>query len=128
MTNTIQQRRAAHASNEMGEVAKDKYIDKKKYAALVRGFPMLIRTDGLAPALTFLDIKGDAHGLLLLEQISRWVLIGVGMEGSDLLEKLSNFNSTEYRAAVLEAIAYTVWLKRFTEAQGWDDGKDNTTP
>ncbi len=122
MTDTLQQRRATHALNEVRKVN----TDKKKYAALARGFPMLIRTDGLAPALTFLYIKHDEHGLLLLAQISGWVTNCLEMKPGRFLDELRNCDFTKYRTATVEAIAYTVWLKRFTEAQGWGDAPGST--
>ena len=30
-------------------------------------------------------------------------------------------STSDYRRATTEALAYLVWLKRFTEAKGWGD-------
>lgn len=122
---TLQQERAASAWENVQDIAGRPF--KKDYGSLVRGFAAMIQGNGLGPALAFLKAKGkgqdDKAHTRLFNHISGWTLprLGDGNNGRDLLEALLSCNSTEYRIATAEALAYVNWLKRFAEAQGLTD-------
>lgn len=118
---TLQQRRAASAWNAVKKIP---VSDQKKYGSLVRGFPAMIQTDGIGPALAFLKAKGNAEHLSLNQHVSAWVLreMKAPETESDLLLWLTEQSSARYRQATVEALAYLMWLKRFAEAEGWTEG------
>ncbi|MCL4880527.1 MAG: type III-B CRISPR module-associated protein Cmr5 [Anaerolineae bacterium] len=117
---TLQQQRAAHAWKQVETVAQN----DKEYGSLVRGLPAMIQHDGLAPTLAFLKAKKKDHHLKAYNQLSDWVKSQIPFEANfdDLLECLIKNNSTTYRHATTEALAYLSWLKRFVEAKGLGDG------
>lgn len=121
---TLQQQRAAHAWEQVEQIDR-KFRDKKEYGSLVRGLPAMIQHDGLAPTLAFLKAKAknkkDNHHWEAYNQVAEWVTGQLGLEG-DLLEYLIKHDSTIYRYATAEALAYLSWLKRFAEAKGFGDG------
>lgn len=122
---TLQQQRAAHAWQQVehadGEL---KGQTRKEYGSLVRGLPAMIQHDGLAPTLAFLKAKKKEHHLKAYQQLSDWVKSQLSFEANshDLLECLIKNDSTTYRHATTEALAYLNWLKRFVEAKGLGDG------
>ncbi|KAB2903554.1 MAG: type III-B CRISPR module-associated protein Cmr5 [Anaerolineae bacterium] len=121
---TLQQQRAAHAWQQVETVAQS----DKEYGPLVRSLPAMIQHDGLAPTLAFLKAKDknkqNTHHWRAYEQLSDWVKSQISFEANsdDLLECLIKNNSTTYRHATTEALAYLSWLKRFVEAKGLGDG------
>ncbi len=115
---TVEQRRAAQAWNDIQSVEKD----QKEYGSLVRGFAAMIQQDGLGPALAFLEAKGKGHHKALHEHLSAWVLPQMeAANHKNLLKWLLTQDSVTYRHAATETLAYLAWLKRFAEAQGWGD-------
>jgi len=118
---TTEQRRAAQAWKDIQGVDKTSY--KKDYGSLVRGFAAMIQQDGLGSALAFLQAKGKEHHLMLDKHLSAWVLkeMGESSPNGKLLQWLLTQDSTTYRRAATETLAYLGWLKRFAEAQGWSD-------
>ena len=123
---TLEQDRARRAWECIQEVANKSPEIKKKYGSLARKVPMLVLTNGLGQTLAFLKSKGkgqkeDAHTILLCH-LSKWVLHRLGVSENskgDLLEWVlrQDSNSTTYRHATLEALAFLNWLKRFAEAE-----------
>lgn len=123
---TMEQERAAQAWKCIQEVAHKSSELKKKYGSLARKAPMLVLTNGLGQTLAFLRSKRKNHEEdaynVLLSHLSRWVLHRLGVPESlrgDLLEWVlrQDSNSTTYRHATLEALAFLNWLKRFAEAE-----------
>lgn len=118
---TAQQQRAAAAWADIKSVQKS----QKEYGSLVRGFPAMVQGDGLGAALAFLlaKAKGDnqSYHHVLYTHISNWVMKRLVRQQGDLLRWLTEQNSAMYRHAATEALAYTAWLKRFAEAEGWTE-------
>jgi CRISPR-associated protein Cmr5 len=114
-TQTLQQKRAQRAWEDVQSVRSKP--DPDRYGSLVRGLPAMIKSQGLAPTLAFLDAKGKPHHKAAHSHLSRWVLgqLGAGNEQS-LLEWVIKQDSAMYRRATTEAIEYLTWLKRFAEA------------
>lgn len=123
---TLEQARAEWAWGCIQKIANKSPEIKKKYGSLARKVPMLVLTNGLGQTLAFLKSKGkdqeeDAHTILLCH-LSEWVLRRLGVPESwrgDLLKWVlrQDSNSTTYRHATLEALAFLNWLKRFAEAE-----------
>ena len=121
----LQQKRAAHAWECIEKVNAG---IQKKYGSLVRGLPALIQSDGLGQMLAFLKAKdknkGNTEHIEAYSNISNWINIEFGFtykEDETLLEWLLTQETSMYRRATAEALAYLNWLKRFAEAKGWQD-------
>ena len=119
---TLDQHRAAQAWQDVSVATQKKY--KNKYGPLAKKLPMYILTNGLGQTLAFLRAKGKGTGdanehQLLYSQLSVWVTQEMNWKRSDLLDKLtdSQTSSATYRRATAEALAYLNWLKRFAEAE-----------
>lgn len=124
-----EQNRAAQAWDNIQKVPN---AEQKKYGTLARRLPALIQSNGLGQALAFLKAKGggkeerDAHNIIF-NHVSDWVKDWMKADSNeDLLVWIIKQRSDRYRRATTEAIAYTVWLRRFAEAQGWGDAEGET--
>jgi CRISPR-associated protein Cmr5 len=127
---TTEQRRAAAAWAAVEDVHSS---FQKQYGSVIRKLPALVLTNGLAASLAFLMAKGTpeagkaqtnenkAHKTAY-EHLSRWVMgqLQPGQD-QDLMAWVRTKSTSDYRRATTEALAYLVWLKRFTEAKGWGD-------
>jgi len=112
------QSRAARAWQDIKAVQVE---DQAGYGSLARRLPALIQVNGLAQTLAFLCSKPDkVHFKLVYNNLDRWVGAFVNPGGErDLLEWIVTQNSAQYRRATAEALAFSLWLRRFAEAQGW---------
>lgn len=116
---TKEQERAAKAWAYIADV-KGKTFEGK-YGGRVKELPALILTNGLGQTLAFLRAKGKGNPnapQTLYGHLSEWVMseIASGQQDS-LLEWIIGQDSSTYRRATTEALAFTVWLKRFAEAE-----------
>lgn len=117
-----EQARACHAWDNIEKVK----TNQKEYGTLARKLPALIQTNGLGQTLAFLRSKPDKrHFKMLYQHVSNWVIAQVGGSG-DLLEWVIRQDSSQYRRATTEAIAYAMWLRRFAEAKGWGEAGGET--
>ena len=120
---TLGQKRARQAWEDVQSVVNRADDFKKKYGSLARKVLTLIQTNGLGQTLAFLRAKGkddpaDAHNVLF-EHLSRWTMSQVAPNAGsqNLLEWVLQTDSNNYRRATAEALAYLTWLKRFAEAE-----------
>jgi CRISPR-associated protein Cmr5 len=117
---TLEQERAKSAW-EVVQAAKkgDEYA--KNYGQLARGAAAAIMTNGLGQTLAFWLAKNsnqDAHFGALKAHLSGWVTGQIGLRNTDLLQWIIADADTEgYRMATSEALAFLVWVKRFSEAE-----------
>lgn len=128
MTSTIpkvEQGRAATAYKDVFSI-KDKGKISKEYKAYAKKLPMMIKTNGLGPALTFAWSKGSlkkgSAWDLLFGHLRSWLthednkhLVISYDSKNDFVEYIINLDSFEYRAITIEALAYLGWVKRFAE-------------
>lgn len=120
----LEQRRAAYAYSCAAE-GKDNE-KRKDYKSYVHRMPMLIKTNGLGAAIAFAFANGcsggsinpDAPWGLLYLQISNWLNEKALFElnTNELAKKLTEINSSEYKAATIEVLALLNWMKRFSDA------------
>lgn len=112
---TTEQKRAERAWKAVKEVREK----QKEYLALARSAPADIQTNGLAQTLAFWRAKGESHHQALYGHVSTWVMEQLGHSEQDLLDWITNANtsSDRYRQATVEALAFLVWIKRFAEAE-----------
>jgi CRISPR-associated protein Cmr5 len=113
----IAQRRADFAY----QCAEDRH-DKNKsseYKSYVKKIPMLIKSNGLSATFAFMLSKGGTYNTITA-QCKEWlnhysVLAGELKGNVDLVEKIIQLNSTDYRAITNEVLALFNWLRRFAE-------------
>ncbi len=104
----------------------------KEYKSNVKKLPMLIKTNGLASALSFYYAKSSNNGIidiqkshgLILNQIETWLKLEskqlISFEKDKLTQNLLKLESSEYRAVTIEVIAFLTWLRRFADALASD--------
>lgn len=86
--------------------------DKDKYGAMAQKLPVLIRTAGLAQAVSFLEAKSskEAMNKQLLEDLAATVGFGVKEFG----DKCRNAELTDYLQLTNNTLAALLWFKRFS--------------
>jgi CRISPR-associated protein Cmr5 len=113
--NKLEQGRAKFAYNcAKGNVTDD-------YRQCAKKLPMYIKTNGLGAAMAFMKTKHSG----LYNDVANWlkeqdctvnVLVwGTNSSSSDLIERIVDINSTDYRAVTVEVLAFLNWLRRFAD-------------
>ena len=123
-TQTLDQRRAAHAWEAVQEAKRER---DKEFKGQAKKLPTRIIAAGLGQALAFLHAKG--YSPLLLRVLSDWVLDKRRKPESRaerpadnaLIQHILNGTSEELRLATGETLAYLQWLTRFADAEGLTD-------
>ena len=113
---TTEQERAKHAWHRIEQVDGQGDSVKQNYGSWARKLPAMIQTNGLAQTMAFLCAKGKDHHKLLYQHVSQWML---EKEDGKLLPTLLEEDSGTYRRRTTEAIAYSLWLRRFAEGKEW---------
>lgn len=122
---TLEQNRAAHALDKIEKVK----TSQKEYGSRARSLPAMIQTNGLGQTLAFLAAKGENDAnkaeTQLYNHLTGWLNLRIAKtkteDAQDFLAWLVKQNSEVYRRATTEALAYSMWLRRFAEAKGWAD-------
>jgi len=129
-----EQERGRQAWENIREIKQQQNILlEKEYYSLARRLNAMIQINGLGQTLGFLKAKGknDSHKAhyLLLKHLTEWLrpahhfatanrsALAQGHDG--LLRWLTDegTNSTDYRRASVECMAFGIWLRRFAEAE-----------
>lgn len=121
---TLEQRRAQHAWDQVKQVASLDNKKKEEFAAHAKKMPVRILTSGLGPALAFLEAKNEAPALR--GALNQWIALQKWAErtvetdknDSSLLSLIVRGDSSFLRLATDEVMAYLQWLVRFCDAQG----------
>jgi len=117
---TLEQGRAAFAFEKARE---GWHKHKKEFSQTAKKIPMLVKTNGLGAAFAFMYAKQNVHGTIL-SAIDSWLnhpdnqkthLILKGATGNNLVQKVTNLKSAEYRTLTIETMAFLQWLRRFAE-------------
>ena len=120
----IENGRAKHAFDMADKVNKKL---KDAYKSHVKKFPMYVKTNGLAAAITFLFSKGDKEKGVYKEvgnSIVEWLKeddkykfydLEEVKSLQDLAENIIKIDSSDYRALTIEVLSYFTWLRRFAE-------------
>ena len=120
----LDQKRARQAFNDIEGVDGDRNVENKEYGSIARSLPMMLQTNGLAQTLAFLRSKGASSQphLALNNHLSHWLNETIGSRRTgDFLDWIVDQRPPIYRHAGNEAIEFSIWLRRFAEAKGWDN-------
>lgn len=122
---TIEQLRAQWAWKAIEEVERSNY--KNEYGTLARGQAAMIQINGLAASMAF--IKSKAGGgrdknkeneyTKLYDHLSGWIKYYLQPQQTDLMDLIRLASTDTYRRATAEAIAYSIWLKRYVDSKEW---------
>lgn len=131
----LNRKRAGVSYNNLKEYLNMDSIDKtskNKMKSYCRKLPVLIKTNGLLAALSFLKGKskvkkedgkeGKNEYFYIYSWIESWLnsmeYISEGEIDNDknIIEKIINANSTNYSIYTKEAIEISIWYKRHVEA------------
>ena len=92
--------------------------ERTKYGAMAQKLPILIRTAGLAQAISFLEAKSkkdsEAMNKQLFEDLSETVSEMMGFDKSDFPEKCREAEMSEYLRLTQNTLAALLWFKRFS--------------
>ena len=113
---TQEQERAAQAWKDVRDDVKGKKEFASEYKALVASAPADIQINGLGQTLAFWLSKGKNEHETLYSHVSTWVIQRMGANGN-LLQWITQTDSTRYRQATVETLAFLGWLKRFAQAE-----------
>ncbi len=123
--NKLESGRAQYAYKCAQKGAKQNSSEYKSY---VKKLPMLIKTNGLASALSFYFANSASEGKvntnktygLIYRQIEDWLKNNnkslIKLEQDKLVEVLLKMDSNTYRAVTTEVMAFLTWLRRFADA------------
>ena len=121
MESTFQSGRAQHAYLAVKKATSDA-SKTKEFVASAKKLPMMIKVNGLLPALLFADTKSQFHQLP--QQVMAWLTDKDG--GSPVkqyfvntdkdIATLAGFDSYKYRQVTVEAQRYLAWVRRFADA------------
>lgn len=107
----------------------DKKELKKEFRSLARSFPSMLQVNGLGNAIAFLHSKrkGGNASEKLYEGIQTWTENNLradlgavpDVQGkspqTDLMERITQLDSTTYRIYTDEVMNLCLWIKRFAE-------------
>ncbi len=129
MTQTLEQRRAAHAWSRVEALMQEPEDAADAYAREAKKMPVRVLTAGLGQALAFINRKANQEGLMRLSMdLTHWVVNErrlPTMHQNSLVESVVHGDATFLRRATDEALAYLVWLNRFLEAKGLPRKRDD---
>ncbi len=112
---TREQLRAERASAMVSGLKADVVRD---YTTEIRAFPATVHQAGLAPALAHLKAKGGPAKNHLYDHVSAWVSeTSFGDAKGDALALIIKSPAVHLLRAQDEALAFAVWLRRFSEAR-----------
>lgn len=124
MTVTLEQDRAHHALIQIKNLTNRPELWQGRYKSYVKGLPASILSNGLGQALATLlsaskEGSTDPH-YVLYEHIEQWLCRSHSLasypNAQNIMEAITSHDSTAYRVAQMEAMAYLVWLKKFAAA------------
>ena len=123
---SVEQGRAKFAYDQVKEVAVDANPEdlKKKYKSGAKKLPVLIKTNGLAQALAYIQNRDNYPRLY--NQIASWLRTKGLIEGGDLVEQVVDMESNEYRTITTETLALLNWVRRFVDGLMSDVEADNS--
>ncbi|GAB6078512.1 type III-B CRISPR module-associated protein Cmr5 [Hydrogenobaculum acidophilum] len=115
MRKTLEQERASFCLHKV-EILKQSSDEKnqEKYALSVKRLPQLIVNNGLIPTLAYYKSKEEKKPVY--DNINEW-LKKKNYISNDALKELVEADFQKLRAATIEILAISNWLKRIVEAE-----------
>lgn len=115
---TIEQKRSAHALAFVMELKHGKHGDYGKFKSYVSGLPATIVMNGLGQAIATELSSGEMGHDHLFKAIEEWLLTKCDIypENRGLMKAITSHSQESYIRAQAEALAYLVWLKKFSQA------------
>jgi len=110
---TRDQKYATAAYERVMRVEGKDETQRRSYGSMAHKLPILIRSAGLAQALTFVAARGSAIQLRLLTDLAE--TIGLA-DSKQLLEKVYKANLSEYMHLTQQLMAALLWYKRFAQS------------
>lgn len=93
------------------------------YGTRAKNLPSMIQANGLGATLAFLRAKaGTDHAAAdyrLYEHVATRIVYYLEYTAGDIMHLIREADTDTYRRATAEAIAFSIWLKRYVEAEGW---------
>ncbi len=126
--NTIKKLESGRASFAYNCAKKGAEQNSSEYKSYVKKLPMLIKTNGLASALSFYFANSASEGKvntnktygLIYRQIEDWLKKDnkslIKFEQDKLVGVLLDTDSNTYRVVTTEVMAFLTWLRRFADA------------
>jgi len=124
---TVEQERAQQAWDAIEDMRGTG--KENDYGSRAKNLPALIQTNGLGATMAFLLAKAGQpgsrdyklHEHKLYQHISKRVVEYLEYTHGNLMHLIRNplTDMDTYRRATAEAIAFSIWLKRYVEAEGW---------
>ena len=115
MAKTIEQKRAAAALESVQNVQSG-----TKFTALANGMPTMIHVNGLGQALAFCAGKNDRQYTEMSNILAGWLCTPgnpfAGTHPDHILETVTQCDMAAYMRAQAEAMAYLLWIKKFSKA------------
>ena len=116
----LDQKRAARALDNINHV-NDK---QSEYGSLAKSLPMMLQTNDLAQTMAFMKSKAPSNYAhqQIFNHLSQWLNFAIRNvdNDEDFLAWIVSQDTNIYRHAAAEAIEFSIWLRRFTEAKGWE--------
>ncbi len=110
---TREQKYAQDVYNRVCAITNDERMNRKKYGGMAHKLPILIRTAGLAQALTFVEARGDKSGSQC--QLLRDLGATVGCSDK-LAAKARSAELCEYMRLTQQVLDALLWYKRFAQS------------
>lgn len=130
MTQTLDQKRAEYAWEQVSQAAQQRIIDD--YTREAKGAPVLIMGSGLMQTLAFFQAKGKDQHKALLDDLCRWLGRTLGgmpvpdrepfpreatADFSHVMAALHAAPSSLYLRATDESLALLRWIRQFADAR-----------
>jgi len=123
-TQTLAQRRAAHALTRVQQHEKTGKDSYGNYVSYVESLPAIIVMNGLGQACATLLARAEGdlerpHGLLYAD-LHSWLCredaAAPFPKATDLMQAITERDQSRYLHAQTEALAFLIWLKKFANA------------
>lgn len=130
MTQTLDQKRAEYAWEQVSQAAQQRIIED--YTREAKGAPVLIMGSGLMQTLAFFQAKGKDQHKALLDDMCRWLGNTLGgtpitpqlhfparehADFTQVMQVLHAAPSSIYLRATDETLALLRWIRQFADAR-----------
>ena len=99
---------------------------KKKYKSGAKKLPVLIKTNGLAQTLAYIERRDNFPKLY--DQIDQWLHCKGLLIGLDpMIDQVIAMNSATYRRITTETLAFLNWIRRFVDGHLMADVEEDNS-